>query len=138
MPVDGAAPDHAMDVGGSGLAAMCTEGRQPLPVDMVYASCDTVPDGGAGGAGGTARGLALDPGTYWIVIVCDDDADLELALQAEGLAPSTSVACDPSGRAVRQRIGVLAEAATTDLVSHVTGSGVTVASWLVREGKAEL
>lgn len=143
IPTDGSEPSTALDIGGPGLGQRCFDSDLPIPVDIVGSlACETTPamsDAELGRIQGPVwSGEALEPGTYWVVLVCSGPGGYSFGSTTPGLSAEMTMECDPDGRAVRQELGTLAEAAVVTVSGGPTAGDATYMKWLVREGKTTL
>ncbi|GHS85762.1 hypothetical protein AGMMS50218_04070 [Actinomycetota bacterium] len=141
VPGDGSEPGTGMDIGGPGLEQRCIDGDLPLPLDMVASvSCVTVPDSFdvTQPMGPALSGVTLDPGTYWVVLVCSGPGGFTFGSAVPGLSAEVEVPCPEDGRAARQKLGTVTDAADGNITGHPSTGGATYAFWLVREGKSTL
>lgn len=143
IPADGAEPSAALDIGGPDLEQRCLDSDLPIPVDMVGSlACEVAPEmteeelGQIRGS--TWSALTLEPGTYWVVLVCSGPGGYTFGSTTPGLSAGMTVDCDPDGRAVRQELGTLTEESVVTVGGGPTAGDATYMKWLVREGKTTL
>ncbi len=141
IPTDGSTPGTALDVGGPGLAQLCEQTTMPIPADVINIICGgalvghTAPPGVAG-----SSSVSFDPGTYWVVLVCDAPGTVVVSLDVPGLPAQTTLACATDGTAVYQRLGTVAGATVGDVGNSGTATATTDLNYLiylVREGAGQ-
>lgn len=143
IPTDGSEPSTALDIGGPDLEQRCLDSDLPIPVDMVGSlACEVTPemaDAELGQIQGPVwSGVSLEPGTYWVVLVCSGPGGYSFGSTTPGLSAGMAMDCDPDGRAVRQELGTLTEESVVTVSGGPTAGDATYMKWLVRAGKTTL
>lgn len=143
IPTDGSEPSTALDIGGPDLEQRCLDSELPLPVDLVGSlACEIAPEMSDSDLdriqGSIWSGVTLEPGTYWVVLVCSGPGGYSFGSATPDLSAGMTVECDPEGRAVRQELGTLTKESVVTVSGGPTAGDVTYMKWLIREGKTAL